>query len=318
MTNFRLWSEDMEALRDEAREAVAAGVGFFSEPGPDTTGMSRDEIVAANRSRHFSNMYTVEEASDRELAGVRCRVQKPDGAASAVYLHFHGGGMVAGAPEMMDIPNRQLVRNYGMAVVSVDYRKAPEHPWPAGPDDGVAVAEWVLANCEKEFGTSRILIGGESAGGYMTAITALRVRDELHAIDRIAGLNLVFGVYDWGKSPSQRGIRPHEGYDILTSAGIELFTACFVPDMTSEERRRPEISPAYANLRDLPPCLISVGSCDHLLDDSLMLASRAVAAGVDVDLFVGPELPHAFMLVDCTITKMWVERTHEWFVARLR
>ena len=104
MTNFRLWSEDMEALRDEAREAVAAGVGFFSEPGPDTTGMSRDEIVAANRSRHFSNMYTVEEASDRELAGVRCRVQKPDGAASAVYLHFHGGGMVAGAPEMMDIP----------------------------------------------------------------------------------------------------------------------------------------------------------------------------------------------------------------------
>jgi acetyl esterase/lipase len=315
---FRLWSDEMEALREEAREAVAAGVGFFSEPGPDTTGMARNEIVAANRARHFSNMYTVPEASDREIAGVRCRVQQPDGAASAVYLHFHGGGMVAGAPEMMDIPNRQLVRNFGLAVVSVDYRKAPEHPWPAGPDDGVAVAEWLLANAEKEFGSSRILIGGESAGGYMTAITALRIRDELHAIERIAGLNLVFGVYDWGKSPSQRGLRPHGGYDILTPEGIELFTDCFVPNMTSEERRRPEVSPAYADLRGLPPSLISVGSCDHLLDDSLLLASRAVAAGVDVDLFVGPELPHAFMLVDCTITKMWAARTHEWFTERLK
>jgi acetyl esterase/lipase len=317
MTSFRLWSEEMEALRAEAREAVAAGVGFFSDERPDESTMTRDEIVAAHRARHTENMYTVPEASDRDIAGVRCRVQQPDGTPSAVYLHFHGGGMMAGAPEMMDIPNRQLVRTHNLAVVSVDYRKAPEHPWPAGPDDGVAVAAWLVEHGENEFGSARILIGGESAGGYMSAITALRMRDELGAIDRVAGLNLVFGVYDWGRSPSQRGLRPHGGYDILSPAGIDFFTECFVPGMTSEERRRPEVSPAYADLRGLPPSLISVGSCDHLLDDSLLLASRAAAAGVDVELFVGPELPHAFMLVDCTITKMWVERTHEWFTKRL-
>ena len=117
--------------------------------------------------------------------------------------------MVAGTPEMMDIPNRDVARDLGVVVVSADYRKAPEHPFPAAPDDGVAVASWLIDQAEPEFGTRKILIGGESAGAYMTAIVALRVRDELRAIDRIAGLNLTFGVYDWGRSPSQRGMRAH-------------------------------------------------------------------------------------------------------------
>ncbi len=318
MTAFRLWSDEVEALRAEARDAVTNGVGFFTlGDRPDESNMSRDERVAAHRALLASSYVKVPEADERTIAGVRCRVFKPEGAARAAYLHFHGGGMMSGAPEMMDYPNREFAKTQGVAVISVDYRKAPEHPWPAGPDDGLAVAKWLLENGEKEFGTPRILIGGESAGGYMAAITALRVRDELGAIDRVGGLNLVFGVYDWGRSPSQRGLRPHDGIDILTVDGIEFFTDLFVPGMTSEERRRPEISPAYADLRDLPPSLVSVGSCDHLLDDSLMLASRAAAAGVDVDLFVAPELPHAFMMVDCTITKMWAARTNEWFAARL-
>ncbi|MDZ4828043.1 MAG: alpha/beta hydrolase [Actinomycetota bacterium] len=318
MATLRLWSDELEAMRPEAREAVAHGMGFFDNASADESKMTQSERVASHRALLASSYVTVPEAEEREIAGVRCRVFRPDGAPVAVYLHFHGGGMMAGAPEMMDYPNREMARTYGVAVISVDYRKAPEHPWPAGPDDGVAVAQWLLENGEKEFGTSRILIGGESAGGYMAAITGLRVRDELGGIDRVEGLNLVFGVYDWGRSPSQRGLRPHDGTDILSVDGIEFFTDCFVPGMTSEERRGPNISPAYADLRGLPPCLMSVGSCDHLLDDTLMLASRAAAAGVDVDLFVAPELPHAFMMVDCGITKLWAAQTHDWFETRLR
>jgi len=318
MATFRLWSDEIEGMRAEARAAVDGGFGLFPDlQGGDESQLTPEQRVQQHRAALAQNFFPVPEAEEREIAGVPCRVFRPDGSARAVYLHFHGGGMVAGAPQMMDIPNRQIARNHRVAVVSVDYRKAPEHPWPAGPDDGVAVAAWLLDHMQAEFGTSRMLIGGESAGGYMTAAVALRVRDELRAIDRVDGLNLVFGVYDWGRSPSQRGLRPHDGMDILSVDGIEFFTESFVPGRTDDERRAPEISPAYADLRGLPPSFLSVGTCDHLLDDTLMFASRAAAAGVDIDLFVAPELPHAFMVFDCGITKRWAEHTADWFEARL-
>ena len=106
---------------------------------------------------------------------------------------------------------------------------SPEHPFPAGPDDGVAVAEWLLANGADEFGPERLLTGGESAGGYMAAAVLLRIRDELGAIDRVDGANLVFGVHDWSRTPSQRGMRPQEGPDMLTPEGIEFFVECYLP-----------------------------------------------------------------------------------------
>ena len=108
----------------------------------------------------------------------------------------------------------------------------------------------------------------------MSAIVLLRIRDELHAADRVDGANLVFGVYDWGRSPSQRGIRPTAGPDLLDPVGIEFFTECYLPGLTDDERRDPSISPAFADLRDLPPALMSVGTSDHLLDDTLMLSPR--------------------------------------------
>src|SRR5437899_10929578 len=103
-------------------------------------------------------------------------------------------------------------------------------------------------------------------------------------------------------------MRAHDGFDVLSTDSFHLVGSCFLPGMTEEERRAPEISPAFADLRGLPPCFVSVGSCDHLLDDSLLFASRASAAGVDVDLFVAPEMPHAFQIFDCRLTQRWLER----------
>ena len=244
---------------------------------------------------------------------MRCRIFGPEGAPKAVYLHFHGGGMVVGKPEMNDLGNRALARAHGVAVVSVDYRLAPEHPYPAGPDDGVAVVAWLLEHAEAELGAGRLVLGGESAGGYMAAAVLLRIRDELDAIDRVLGANLVFGVYDWGRSPSQRGIRPHAGPDLLDPEGIDFFVDCYLPGMTDDERRDPAISPAFADLGGLPPLLCSVGSTDHLLDDTLLLASRAAAAGTPVDLFVAPDMPHGFGAFPCGITTAWQASTDAWF-----
>jgi acetyl esterase/lipase len=225
--------------------------------------------------------------------------------------------MMIGAPEMSDFSSVDVRDRFGVAVVSVDYRLAPEHPFPAGPDDGVAVAQWLLANGDAEFGSSRLILGGESAGGYMAAAVLLRIRDELHAVDRVLGANLVFGVYDWGRSPSQRGVRPTAGPDLLDPVGIEFFTECYLQGMTDDDRRDPSISPAFADLHDLPPALMSVGTSDHLLDDTLMLSSRWAAAGNEVELMVLPELPHGFMAVPCAMTAHWYDRTNEWFAAIL-
>ncbi|MHB8463532.1 MAG: alpha/beta hydrolase [Acidimicrobiales bacterium] len=310
---MRLWTEEIEGMRAEARESVAKGMPALQEllEGGGSPPAGQQGRVTFQRKMMERTYAPVPEAIAREVGGVPCRVFVPEGPASAVYLHFHGGGMVVGAPEMSDIGNVDLCRRFGVAVVSVDYRLAPEHPYPAGPDDGVAVARWLLANAESEFGSGRLLIGGESAGGYMAAAVLLRIRDELGAVDRVAGANLVFGVYDWGRSPSQRGVRPMTGPDLLTPDAITFFTEAYMPDRTDDERRA--ISPAFADLRGLPPALMSVGGADHLFDDTLMLAVRSAAAGNEVDLFVAPDMPHGFMAFPCALTHEWASRTFAWF-----
>src|SRR5256885_14386034 len=103
--------------------------------------------------------------------------------------------------------------------------------------------DWSSDVCSSDL-SDRMIVGGESAGGYMAAAVVLRIRDELGAIDQVDGANLVFGVYDWGRSPSQRGVRPHDGPDILDPDGIEFFSDCYLPGRTDDERRDPAISPA--------------------------------------------------------------------------
>jgi len=313
---MKLWSDEMEAERAEARAAVANGIDAFAAflGGSEPDGGDLDPTAIARRRRaHMQRQsLAVPEAEARAIAGVPCRVFRPDGRARGVYLHFHGGGMITGSPEMNDIPNRELARQFGLAVVSVDYRLAPEHPYPAGPDDGLAVARWLVEHAEREFGSGRLVAGGESAGAYMAAAVLLRVRDELGAVDRFVGANLVFGVYDWGRSPSQRGIRPHQGPDVLDPESIRFFTDCYLPGRTDDQRRDPAISPAFADLRGLPPALLSVGTTDHLLDDTLVLAARSAAAGNEVELFVAPDMPHGFLFFPCAITTRFAALTARW------
>jgi acetyl esterase/lipase len=313
-----LWPDHIDAMRDDARKAVDASIaavkGAFGQP--DDPPADRFERAAVVRAR-YAAFGPVPEGTERTVAGVRCRVFTPDGPARAVYLHFHGGGMVSGTPEVNDASNLALAQQYGVAVVSVDYRLAPEHPHPAGPDDGVAVAAWLLDHGAAEFGSGRIVIGGESAGGYMTAAVTLRVRDELHAIERVAGANLVFGVFDWSRTPSQRGARASDGPDLLDPQGIEWFADCYLPGRTDDERRDPSASPLYADLRGLPPAMFSVGTSDHLLDDTLLMAARWRAAGNPVELFVAPDMPHGFQAFPCPITQAWADATDRWWRAVL-
>jgi acetyl esterase len=171
-----------------------------------------------------------------------------------IYLHLHGGGWVLGGADMQDPMLERIADNTGQAVVGVEYRLAPEHPYPAGPDDCEAAAAWLVQNGKKEFGTDALTIGGESAGGHLTAVTILRMRDR-HGYTGFRGANIVYGAFDLGMTPSQRQFGNTRL--VLRTIDIQQFYNAFLPTIT--DRRVPDISPLYADLKGLCPALFSVG-----------------------------------------------------------
>lgn len=250
--------------------------------------------IRAERERGegiWGPVVTVPEAKVRTIPGaagsVPVRVLAPE-SPRGVYLHFHGGGWTLGAAHHMDVPNLRLARACGVAVVSVDYRLAPEHPYPAGPDDCEAAALWLVENVRREFGCDWLAIGGESAGAHLAVVTLLRLRDR-HAFQGFRAANLTFGAYDLSFTPSVR--RWGDRNLILSTPIIEWFTDHFVGP---ELRRHPDVSPLYADLSGLPPALLTVGTLDPLLDDSLFLHARWRAAGGRAELAVWPGGVHGF------------------------
>ncbi len=208
-----------------------------------------------------------------------------------VYLHIHGGGWVLGGADMQDPMLERIADNTGLAVVSVEYRLAPEHPYPAGPDDCESAAMWLVGHAKAEFGTDALTIGGELAGGHLAAVTVLRMRDR-HGYTGFRGANLVYGAFDMTMTPSQRAFGSRRL--VLRTGDIVQFYNAFLPAVP--DRRDPDISPLYASLHDLPPALFSVGTADALLDDSMFMYSRWIAAGNDAELQVYPGGAHGFTL----------------------
>jgi acetyl esterase/lipase len=226
-------------------------------------------------------------ATERVLDGVPVRWFRPE-VVNGVYLHLHGGGWMLGRAHDQDQRNEHIARSCGLAVVSVDYRLAPEHAYPAGPDDCEKVARWLVDNAARELGTDRIVIGGESAGAHLSVVTMLRLRDRL-GYRGFAGANLLFGAFDLSMTPSQR--RWGDRNLVLSTPILDWFYDAFVP---AERRREPDVSPMYADLSSLPPALFTVGTADPLLDDSLFLHARWRAAGNAADLAIVPGAPHGF------------------------
>jgi acetyl esterase/lipase len=218
------------------------------------------------------------------------RIIAPD-SPRGIYLHIHGGGWVLGSAELQDPMLERIADNTGQAVVSVEYRLAPEHPYPAGPDDCEAAAAWLVQNGKREFGTDVLTTGGESAGGHLAAVTVLRMRDR-YGYTGFRGANLVYGVFDLSMTPSLRAFG--DTRLVLRTIDMQQFHNAFLPTVT--DRRAPEISPLFANLQGLCPALFSVGTCDALLDDTLFMYARWVAAGNPAELAIYPGGAHGFTL----------------------
>jgi acetyl esterase len=248
----------------------------------------------------------------KESAPIPIRIMTP-GTVNGVYLHYHGGGMTMGSALSMDARNWQIAEACNVVVVSVDYRLAPEHPFPAGPEDCEAAALWLIDNAQAEFGTDRLLVGGESAGAYFSLLTIVRLRDRLRSTPPFAGMDLCYGAYDLGGTPStiqQIGKVPY-------ATGDGTNRKHYLPGRSIEKCRDPAISPLWAQLHDLPPALITVGTADWLLDDSLFLAARLEAAGSPVELAVYPEGPHGIESAPTVLGKMARDRLHAFLRERI-
>lgn len=217
------------------------------------------------------------------------RIIAPE-APRGVYLHIHGGGWVLGAADLQDAWLERFADRAGMACVSVEYRLAPEDPYPMGPDDCESAALWLAREAKARFGTDRLVIGGESAGAHLSVVTLLRLRDR-HSIAPFRAANLHAGCYDLAMTPSAR--RWGAEKLVLNTRDIEMFVRHFL--VRGGDVRDPDVSPLHADLRGLPPALFTVGTRDLLVDDSLFMAARWAAAGNEAALEVYPGGCHVFI-----------------------
>lgn len=229
----------------------------------------------------------VETSIPGPIGPMKARVFPVDDPA-AIYLHIHGGGWVLGAVDQQDPRLAALSQTCQLTVVSIDYRLAPESQFPAGLDDCEAAAIWLLDHGRSEFGSDRLLIGGESAGANLSVGTLLRMRDR-HGFRGWLGANLVYGLYDarLTRSASSWGTR----LLVLNTPIIQWFLQHYVGGSTRDD---PYLSPLLADLEGMPQALFTVGTEDPLVDDTLGLHERWLAAGNRGELAIYPGGAHGF------------------------
>ncbi|MBW1780380.1 MAG: alpha/beta hydrolase [Deltaproteobacteria bacterium] len=295
------------AMFNERIEALLANLTPVNKRTPQEV---RDERESGKS--WLGPIKRLKEAQDRVIHGKRgdvpVRIFVPD-EVKGVYLHIHGGGFVLMRPYYFDELLAETAKKSKVAVVSVDYRLAPEDPYPAAPDDCETVALWLAENARSEFGSERLVIGGESAGGNLSAVTLVRMRDR-HGFRGFSGANLVYGCYDVRLTPSQRNWG--ERHLILSTPIIEWFHDHYVP---VEKRDDPDVSPLFADLCDMPPALFTVGTFDPLLDDTLFMHARWLTAGNSSELAVYPGGIHVFNLFPIKIAREANEKMFD-FIAK--
>jgi len=228
------------------------------------------------------------------------RVYTPEGSGPfPVLVYFHGGGWVIGDLETHDPTCRHLANAVGCVVASVDYRLAPEHPYPAGPEDAHAATRWIADNAAVVGGDPRrIAVGGDSAGGNLAAVVSLMARDR--GGPRLVFQLLVYPVTDApgsGEYPSYR--ENAEGY-FLTSTMMDWFWNHYCgakPDLAD-----PYLCPnRAADVGGLPPALVITAEFDPLRDEGEAYARRLREAGVPAEVKRYPGMIHGFFSMRAVI-----------------
>jgi acetyl esterase len=264
--------------------------------------------------------YVVDSVTSNVIAGsIPVRVYAPEHAAPIpTIVLFHGGGFVIGDLDTHDAVARRLSNDVGAVVVSVDYRLAPEHPFPAGVDDAEAATRHVIAQID-DFGgdPARVAVAGDSAGANLATVTAQTLTAD--GIPLAAQLLAYPPADPTGEYPSitENG----DGY-FLTRADMEWFFGHYLGMDVADPRARefaqdPRVSPLLAaSLAGLPPAIVATAEFDPLRDDGDAYAAALAAAGVHVDHRQFPGLIHGFWGMGAT--SAGAEEATRWITARLK
>jgi len=226
----------------------------------------------------------------------RVRVLRPKGKPTGVFLHIHGGGWTLGRPWHQDHRLKNIVSQTGCATVSIEYRLAPENPWPACIEDCAAATRWLLADIKAQFQTDRIVIGGESAGAHLAAATLLTMARE-NSLDRFQGALMTYGAYDMTMTPSTANWGKRQL--VLSTPTVAWFAANLA--IPADKLRDPLVSPLYGNLTGMPPALFQCGTYDPLMDDTAFMSARWAAASSEAEVIWYPGGVHAFDYFDTAL-----------------
>ncbi len=230
---------------------------------------------------------------DQVEAGVPLRVYRPQAVASGgALLWLHGGGLIVGRPAADDGRCAPWARDLGLVVVSVDYRLAPEHPFPAALDDAHTAWRW-FQGAAGALGVdpARIAVGGASAGGGLAACLAQRLRDEGGAMP--AGQLLVYPMLD-DRTAARRELDDAGHFVWHNRSNRAGWSAYLGREPGATDVSAHAVASRRSDLSGLPPAWIGVGALDLFVEEDRAYAARLEAAGVATELDVVPGAPHAF------------------------
>ena len=209
----------------------------------------------------------------------------PDVRTDAVVLYLLGGGYVIGSPRSHRHLAAAIARAAGTRALLLDYRLAPEHPFPAALEDAVGAYQWLLRH---GIAPARVVVAGDSAGGGLTMAVLLALRDR--GLPRPAGGVCISPWVDLTNSAASYATKAAVD-PIVTREGIAMMTEAYIG---AGDPKQPLVSPLHADLRSLPPLLVHVGSDEVLLDDAVGLGARARAAGVEATVEEWPAMIHVW------------------------
>jgi acetyl esterase/lipase len=248
----------------------------------DTMRMVFDEMLG---SAPLPDHVRTRHAEVGGVPAIEVRAGTGDGVGATLY--FHGGGYAIGSAAASTGLAAEIARRTGAPVWTVDYRLAPEHPFPAAVQDALAAYRGLL---DQGLAASSITVAGESAGGGLAVALVLAIRQARMSLPQPAAVAVMSPWTDLTQSGDS--IRTRADRDpALTPQALETRAAGY---LAGADPRTPTASPLHADLHGLPPMLIQVGNREILLDDALRLATRAAHADVAVVLQTVPGAPHVF------------------------
>ena len=302
---------DLLKLLDDEQRAVLAVIPQFDLNNLGVARESFERMLAAMAAA--TPQVDGVNVEDRSIAGpkgapeIRVRVYRPETARIPVpgLLWMHGGGFVLGSLTMDDLFCKSVVRDCGCCVVSVEYRLAPEHPFPAGIEDCYAALKWTAANAAQlGVSRSRISIGGSSAGGGLAAGLALMARDrgEVPVVFQFLNQPMI----------DDRNITRRAGRISPDRPGRARATN-WLAFISGRRRWYTDVS-AYAaparaeDLTGLPPAYVAIGQYDTFRDEDIVYAQRLLQAGVPTDLHVYPRTIHGCEMIapSSAVCRRWI------------